>query len=448
MKTAFIILAAGRGSRFRSQTPKVLQPLAGKPMLLHLLDSVEAICGTDDAVYVVTHYQHEQVTKAVGARAQCVLQPAMDGTAGAVAVCTPMLADYQRVLVLYGDVPLLAPKTMQDALACVMQETPCVVLTAQLADASGYGRIVRSDMGHVVAIVEEKDATEAQRAICEINTGVMAFATDFLCSTIDNITNNNAQQERYLTDMVAVTIANKRTVCAIGVPTLLEVQGVNTHIQLADLERAYQRTQAEQLLAQGVRIIDPSRFDVRGSLRVGTDVTIDVGCVFVGDVVLGNGVSIGAYSIIENTTIDQQTQVLPMSIITEAVIGAGCTIGPYVRLRPKTRIDDNCRVGNFVELKNTSLAKESKVNHLSYLGDATVGNKVNVGAGVISCNYDGQKKHQTHISDGVFVGSNVSLVAPIDIGAGVTIAAGSVITKSVEKGLAVSRARQRNLPNW
>ncbi len=446
-----VILAAGKGTRMKSRLPKVLQPLAQKPLLSHVLRTSLQLKAT--RVIVVYGHGGDQVRETVSrefpdAPIVWVEQREQLGTGHAVKQALPQLQDNTRTLVLYGDVPLTGEDTLTRFLNTV-SPGQCGVLTVKLPNPKGYGRIIRDHSGAVREIVEEKDAGDEIRKITEVNTGIMLADTLDFQAWLPKITNNNAQGEFYLTDVVK--LANDHDVPVIGclVENPIEVEGVNDKRQLARLERLYQLQLADELMVAGATLIDPARIDIRGSVSVGQDCCIDVNCIFEGDVQLGRNVEIGANCVIINSRIGDNSVVKPNSILENAVVGADCEIGPFARLRPGTEMKDHAKIGNFVETKNTVLGRDSKANHLTYLGDAVIGEKVNVGAGTITCNYDGANKHKTVIGDGAFIGSNSSLVAPVEIGAGATIGAGSTITKQAkEHTLTVTRAKQITVDGW
>lgn len=450
MALDIVIMAAGQGTRMKSALPKVLHRLAGRSLLQHVLDTASAL-GTD-RIIAVTGHGAERVEAAVSApNLVFVRQQPQLGTGHAVQQAAPQLHDAGTTLILNGDVPLIAADTLR-ALLTACGGTRLALLTIDLADPSGYGRVVREGDA-VRAIVEHKDATDAQRAIHEVYTGVMAAPTAALKGWLARLKNDNAQGEYYLTDVVAMAVADGVPVVATAAPGETEVLGVNSPVQLADLERRYQRMRAEALMTQGVRLADPARLDVRGELVCGRDVEIDVGCVFEGRVELGDDVRVGAHCVIRNTTIGAGTQVEPFTHMDgEALgvsVGAHAEIGPFARLRPGAQLGDEVHIGNFVEVKNSTLGRGAKANHLAYLGDTTVGARVNYGAGSITANYDGAYKHRSVIGDDVHVGSNCVLVAPITVGAGATIGAGSTVTKEVPGGqLTVARAKQVTLAGW
>lgn len=442
-----VILAAGQGSRMKSTLPKVLHTIGGKPMLQHVIDSAKAL--ENARIHIVIGHGAQQVETALSGQAvQFALQAEQLGTGHAVAQAMPSISDNGVVLVLYGDVPLTRPETMAE-LVKIAERGQFGLLTVNLADPTGYGRIVRSDAGDVVAIVEHKDASDAQRAITEVNTGILALPTALLREWIPQLSANNAQSEYYLTDIIAMAAEQGVRIQAIQPATEQEVQGVNNRLQQAELERWYQRRQAEALMLDGVSLADPARIDVRGDVSVGHDVAIDINVILEGNVVIGDNVSIEANCIIRDSVIGSGSHIKANSMLDEAVVADNCDIGPFARLRPGSHLANNAKIGNFVETKKANIGEGSKVNHLSYIGDAEVGADVNVGAGTITCNYDGINKSTTEIGDGAFIGSNTALVAPVKVGAGATIGAGSTITKEVQADqLAITRAKQTNLNNW
>ena len=442
-----VIMAAGKGTRMKSARPKVLHRLAGKSLLQHVLDAVAGLGAAK--TFIVTGHGAETVeTELRGPGLTFVRQQPQLGTGHAVQQVLPHLDDEGTTLILNGDVPLIQAATAA-ALAAACGGTRLALLTIELADASGYGRIVR-DGEAVKAIVEHKDASEAQRAIREIYTGMLAAPTAWLKRAAMALKNDNAQREYYLTDVVAMAVADGVPVVATQAASDTEVLGVNSPVQLADLERRYQRARAEALMeGSGVRLADPARFDVRGTLACGSDVEIDVGCVFEGAVILADNVKIGAHCVIRDAQIDAGAVIHPFTHIEGARIGAGALVGPYARLRPGAELGPEVHIGNFVEVKNSKLAKGAKANHLAYLGDATVGERVNFGAGSITANYDGANKHRSVIGSDVHVGSNCVLVAPVKIGDGATIGGGSTITKDAPAGqLTLARAKQVSLAGW
>ena len=440
-----VILAAGKGSRMNSSKPKVLHTLACKPLIQHVLDTV----GIINPTFICVVYGHggEVVPTAMQHyAASFVTQEPQLGTGHAVQQAMPHLNDNDNTMVLYGDVPLIQAETLQR-----MQQVGdgLVLLTVNLANPTGYGRIVRNVKNEVQSIVEEKDASPEQRKICEVNTGILLAPTKLLRSWLANLQNNNSQGEYYLTDIVSMAVQQGVAVLTVQPAQEWEIHGINNKAQLAVLERTWQQVEAKKLLAQGVTLADPARIDVRGKLTCGRDAEIDVGCIFEGDVSLGYNVRVGAYSIIKNSNIAQGTQILAYSHIDSSEVGANCHIGPYARLRPGTKLHDDAHVGNFVEVKNSEIGLGSKVNHLSYIGDSTVGSRVNIGAGTITCNYDGANKHRTVIEDDAFIGSDTQLVAPVRVGKGATIGAGSTITKDTPDGeLVLSRSKQITINGW
>jgi bifunctional UDP-N-acetylglucosamine pyrophosphorylase/glucosamine-1-phosphate N-acetyltransferase len=452
MALNIVIMAAGKGTRMKSATPKVLHKLAGRSLLAHVLKSGEPLVA--DARIVITGHGADQVEAAVAAEGiSFVRQMPQLGTGHAIQQVVPALVGEGTTLILNGDVPLIATATAK-ALIDACAGHALVLLTVDLADPTGYGRIVRDkDDGGVLAIVEHKDATPEQRLIHEGYSGMMAAPTVALKRWVGQLTNNNAQGEYYLTDIVAMAVAEGLPVLGIKAHSETEVLGVNDPVQLAQLERAFQAQQAENLMRAGVRLADPARFDLRGTLTHGQDVEIDVNCVFEGRVELGDGVRIGANCVIRNATIAAGARIHEFTHIdgeaAGASVGEGALIGPFARLRPGAQLGADVHIGNFVEVKNSTLAKGAKANHLAYLGDATVGERVNYGAGSITANYDGANKHRTTIGADVHVGSNCVLVAPVTLGDGATIGGGSTITKDVTAGhLAVARGKQVALSGW
>jgi bifunctional UDP-N-acetylglucosamine pyrophosphorylase/glucosamine-1-phosphate N-acetyltransferase len=438
-----VVLAAGQGTRMKSRLPKVLHPVAGTPMLGHVLDTARALSAA--ACHVVHGHGAEQVRQWFDraypgdASVRWVLQAEQKGTAHAVAQALPGIPDDAAVLVLYGDVPLVRAQT----LAPLVDASGLALLTAELPDPHGYGRILRKN-GKVTGIVEEKDASAAQRKIREVNTGILFAQAKLLKRWLPKVGNKNAKGEHYLTDIVALAVKDKARVATHTVADFTEVQGVNDPAQLAATERAFQQRQAGELMRQGLQLRDPARFDLRGALRFGSDVTIDVGVVLEGAVELGDGVQVGPHALLRNVKLGAGTRVESHSVLDSMQAGRDCRIGPFARIRPDSALGDEVHVGNFVEVKKTTIAKGSKANHLAYLGDGIVGTGVNIGAGTIFCNYDGGAKHTTVLEDGVFIGSDTQLVAPVRVGAGATVAAGSTITRDVPAGgLAVCRAREQ-----
>ena len=446
-----VIMAAGKGTRMKSALPKVLHKLAGRSLLQHVLATAAQVghqAGRVRTVVVTGHGAEQVEADAAASGAVFVRQMPQLGTGHAVQQAVPALDPGHAVtLILNGDVPLIRPET---ALALVQAcgGTKLALLTIELPDATGYGRIVREGE-QVRAIVEHKDASPAQRAIREVYTGMMAAPTALLARWVMALKNDNVQREYYLTDIVAMAVAEGVPVVATGAPSETEVLGVNSPVQLADLERRHQRAVAESLMEAGVRLADPARLDVRGELSCGSDVEIDVNCLFEGQVALGDGVRIGANCIVRDASIGAGAVIHPFTHIEGASVGAGALVGPYARLRPGADLGEEVHIGNFVEVKNSTLARGAKANHLAYLGDATVGERVNFGAGSITANYDGANKHRTVIGSDVHVGSNCVLVAPVTLGDGATIGGGSTIAKPAPAGqLTVARARQVTLPGW
>ena len=454
MALQIVIMAAGKGTRMKSSLPKVLHKLAGRPLLQHVLDTTATL--GEQQCFVITGHDAQAVESAIASSgARAVRQMPQHGTGHAVQQVVPHLEEPTSgagtTLILNGDVPLIEAGTAL-ALAQACGGERLALLTIELPDATGYGRILRtggSSDGAVLGIVEHKDASAAQRQIREVYTGMMAAPTQMLKRWVMALKNDNAQGEFYLTDIVAMAVAEGVTVVASQVADETEVLGVNSPVQLADLERRLQRRRAHALMEAGVRLADPDRFDLRGTLQTGQDVEIDVGCVFEGQVVLGDEVRIGAHCVIRDATIKAGAVIHPFSHIEGASVGAGALIGPFARLRPGAELGDEVHIGNFVEVKNSTLAKGAKANHLAYLGDATVGERVNYGAGSITANYDGANKHRTVIGDDVHIGSNCVLVAPVTIGAGGTVGGGSTVSKDTLPGqLTVARARQASLSGW
>jgi bifunctional UDP-N-acetylglucosamine pyrophosphorylase/glucosamine-1-phosphate N-acetyltransferase len=431
----------------RSDMPKVLHPIAGRPMLAHVLDRARSL--SPARLVVVYGHGGERVPAQMAAPdITWALQAPQLGTGHAVMQALPWLDDAVPTLVLYGDVPLIGPSTLERLRNAAATPDSMALLTVTLEDPTGYGRIVR-EAGRIVRIVEHKDADEATRAIGEINTGVLIAPTPALRRWLGALSNDNTQGEYYLTDVIAAAVADGLEVVGVQPDATWETLGVNSKAQLAELERVYQGEQARALLGQGVTLADPARFDVRGRLACGRDVSIDVNCVFEGDVTLGDGVSVGPNCVVRNARIEAGAQVLAFTHIEGAVVGPGSRIGPYARLRPGTELAADVHVGNFVEMKAARLDVGAKANHLAYVGDAVVGKRVNIGAGTITCNYDGVNKHRTIIGDDAFIGSDTQLVAPVEVGAGATLGAGTTLTRNAPAGkLTVSRARQISIDGW
>ncbi|BBL22039.1 MULTISPECIES: bifunctional UDP-N-acetylglucosamine diphosphorylase/glucosamine-1-phosphate N-acetyltransferase GlmU [Acinetobacter] len=446
MSTSVIILAAGKGTRMRSHLPKVLQPLAGRPLLGHVIETAKKL----QAENIITIYGHggQLVQDAfVEEKIQWVEQAEQLGTGHAVQMTLPVLPKEGISLILYGDVPLVRQQTLEQLLEA-SRETGIGMITLTVDNPAGYGRIVR-ESGKIQAIVEHKDASDEQRLINEINTGIYCVSNAKLHQWLPQLSNDNVQGEYYLTDIVAMAVADGLEIASIQPELAFEVEGINDRLQLSALERDFQQQQAKDLMQQGVHLIDPSRFDLRGTLKAGQDVRIDINVIIEGDCELGDFVEIGAGCVLKNTKIAAGTKVQPYSVFENAVVGENTQIGPFARLRPGAKLGNDVHIGNFVEVKNTSIGTGSKANHFTYLGDAEVGENSNIGAGTITCNYDGANKHKTIIGNEAFVGSNSSLVAPVRIGNGATVGAGSVITRDVEDySLAFERAKQLSKENY
>ena len=446
MGLSIIILAAGQGTRMRSDLPKVLQPLAGRPLLSHVLECSKALAG-DDICIVYGHGAEAVQAAFANESLRWALQAEQLGTGHAMQQALPGTPDENRVLVLFGDVPLLMPAT----LSVLLDETAAdelSVLTVDMIDPTGYGRVIR-ESDSVIAIVEEKDAGAEEKAVKEINTGVMLCPADKLKRWLKNLSNDNAQGEYYLTDVIAMAVNDRVKVHGIKASNPVEVMGINDKKQLAEAERVLQGRLVDALMREGVGFADPARVDIRGTLTCGNDVFIDVNAVFEGDVDLGDGVKIESNNLIRDSRIGAGTVVHPNCHIEASSTGRDCEIGPFARMRPGAELANNVKVGNFVEIKKSTVADGSKVNHLTYIGDTEIGTGVNVGAGTITCNYDGANKHKTTIGDGAFIGSGVQLVAPVEIGKNATIGAGSTITKDApDDQLTLERARQTSISGW
>ena len=447
MKLGVLILAAGEGTRMRSRKPKVLHHLAGKPLLSHVIGTARDF--SPDEITIVYGHGGEQVRDILDA-------PDLDwceqkqrlGTGHAVIQALPYLERVDQVVILYGDVPLIEDGTLI-AMLEGLKSTDLVLLTVTLDDPTGYGRILRNASGQVRAIVEQKDASEVQRRISEINTGIMAVQRERLGGWLARIDNNNSQQEFYLTDIIALAVADGIEIKTVNPLCVEEVMGINDRQQLAYLERHYQRQQADKLMRAGVTLADPNRIDIRGNLQAGTGIFIDGNTVFEGDVEIADGVTIGPNVLIRDTIIHENAEILANCVIEDAEIGAGCSIGPFARIRPETILAENVKVGNFVEVKKSQVASGSKINHLSYVGDSQIGSQVNIGAGTITCNYDGANKYRTIIGDRAFIGSDTQLVAPVTVGEGATIGAGSTITRDAPpEQLTLSRSKQISIEGW
>lgn len=447
MPLSLVILAAGQGKRMKSDLPKVLQPLAGKPLLGHVLDTAGGLEAT--ATYVVYGHGGEQVPGAFeGTDVRWTLQAEQHGTGHAVAQAMPQIPDDHLVLVLYGDVPLV----QLDTLARLVAETggsSIAVLSVMLPDPAGYGRVVRDGTGNVVRIVEHKDANAKELAIHECNTGLICAPAKQLREWLAALDNDNAQGEYYLTDVIVMAVKAGMKVNAVVAPTATEVLGVNDRLQLAELEAAYRKQRATDLMLQGVTLADPARFDARGPVNVGRDVYLDVNVVLEGHVSLGNRVRVGPNCYLRDVEIGDGTTLFANCVVDSAVIGANCNIGPFARFRPSSQLADGVHIGNFVEVKNSRIGAGSKANHLTYLGDTTIGSKTNVGAGTVTCNYDGANKWRTEIGNDAFIGSGAMLVAPLRIGDGATIAAGSTISREAPAGkLSIERSKQLTVAGW
>lgn len=441
-----VILAAGKGTRMKSALPKVLHDVGGRPMLDHVLATANAL-GPTKIILVIGHgadtVREHVLENFKGLPIAFALQDPPQGTGHAVQQAIPSLSPDGITLVLYADVPLVRKETLAHLISATNQGKALAVLTAGLQDPTGYGRIVRNEHGHLTRIVEEKDADATIRAIREINTGMLAAPTHRLVQWLGSLTNQNAQKEYYLTDIVEMAAKEGFPIDTASAQSPEEIMGINSQSQRADMERAYQKRLAQSLMEEGVRIADPARVDIRGALHCGADVAIDVGCVFEGTVLLEAGVRIGPHCVIRNSVIRADALIEAFSHIEEAEIGAKAVVGPYARLRPGAQLGEGAHVGNFVEIKNTQLGARSKANHLSYLGDAVIGSRVNIGAGTITCNYDGAEKHRTVIEDDVFIGSDTQLVAPVTVGKGATLGAGTTLTQDAPANeLTLSRTRQ------
>ena len=447
MSLAIIILAAGKGTRMKSAQPKVMHTLAGRPLLQHAIDTAKqlspgqltVVCGSG-AEQVLPYLEKQQINT--------VMQHEQKGTGHAVEQAKASFQHSDQVLVLYGDVPLITAETLQDLIESG-DKSSLKVLTAILDDPTGYGRIVRDDDDNMLCITEEKDADEATRLINEINTGIMCIPSAWLTEALPQLDNHNAQGEYYLTDLIAKAVAQGIEINSVTCEDEMEVAGVNNRVQLAELESYYQQKRATELMMSGVTFYDPARVDIRGELTTGQDVTIDINVIFEGNNTIGDNVSIGAHCIIINSVIHEGAEILPNSIIENSEVGANCSVGPFARLRPGTKLAAKAKVGNFVEIKNANIGLGSKVNHLSYIGDTDMGADVNIGAGTITCNYDGANKHRTVIGDRVFVGSDTQLVAPVTVEDGATIGAGSTIRKTAPAdALTLTKSEQKTVKGW
>ncbi len=447
MEIEIIILAAGQGTRMNSARPKVLHELGGKPMLAHVISTAQQL--TAHKIHVVYGHGGDQVHEQLGhLDVDWVEQPQQLGTGHAVQQAMPGVGQDNVILILYGDVPLIRTETLSELIATV-DDRHMGLLTTTLSDPQGYGRIVRDDNAQVSRIVEHKDASDTERAITEINTGIMAVQARHLHQWLEQLDNNNVQGEYYLTDIIEMAVRDAMTVVATVTDDDIEVTGINDKFQLQTMERAYQTRQANTLMRNGVTMADASRFDLRGTCETGKDVSMDVNVVLEGHVVLGDRVTIGPNVFLHNVTIGDDVKVLANSVLENAEIGAGSRIGPFARIRPETVLAENAHVGNFVEIKKSTVGTGSKINHLSYIGDAEIGSNVNIGAGTITCNYDGANKFKTIIGDNAFIGSDTQLVAPVTVGKGATIGAGSTITRDTpDVKLTLSRSKQITINNW
>jgi bifunctional UDP-N-acetylglucosamine pyrophosphorylase/glucosamine-1-phosphate N-acetyltransferase len=448
MTLDIVILAAGKGTRMKSDLPKVLHQIAGRSMLSHVIATSKKL--NYDHLHIVTGHGAKNIVKEFDEKEDInfVMQKQQLGTGHALQQCLPDLKNESITLVLYGDVPLVKEETLRKLLKRVSNNS-LGLLTVKMEDPRGYGRIIRDKKNLVKKITEQKDAEEAQLKIKEVNTGILAVKTEHLQKWLPKLSNQNAQGEYYLTDIIAMAVADSVVVETESPDKEWEVAGVNNRQQQAKLERVYQTQYAKHLMENGVTLLDPNRFDCRGELNCSNDVVIDINCVFEGINKIGSGVKIGPNCVIKNCTIADNTVINANSILEESIIGNGCNIGPFARLRPGTVLDAEAKIGNFVETKKAHIGKGSKVNHLSYIGDTDLGEDVNIGAGTITCNYDGVNKHKTTIGNGVFIGSNTALVAPIKIGSGATIGAGSTINKDVEQNaLTLTRAPQKTITSW
>jgi bifunctional UDP-N-acetylglucosamine pyrophosphorylase/glucosamine-1-phosphate N-acetyltransferase len=447
MSLHVIILAAGKGTRMYSSLPKVLHPIAGKPMVSHVIATAKALNATQ--THLVYGFGGDQLQARLANESVIwVEQREQLGTGHAVAQAMPAIPDDADVLILYGDTPLIRTETLQTLLAAKPAQG-VGLLTVTLANPAGYGRIVRDRQDRVIGIVEQKDASAEQLAIQEVNTGVIVAGARQLKDWLSRVTNQNAQGEYYLTDIIGMAAAEQVAIQTVQAPREEEVQGANNHLQLAALERYFQKIQADALMLKGVHLMDPARFDLRGTLECGQDVAIDTNVIIEGHVVLGDRVVIGTGCVLKDCTIAADSIVSPYTVMESSTLAEGCTVGPFTRLRPGARLGAKVHVGNFVEMKNARLGDGSKAGHLSYLGDSEIGKDVNIGAGTITCNYDGANKHKTIIGDNVFVGSDTQLVAPVSVGEGATLAAGSTITRDVGANeLVLTRVKQTHITGW
>lgn len=445
-KLSVVILAAGKGTRMYSDLPKVLHPIAGKPMVKHVIDTVKQL--SPQHIHLIYGHGGDLMQERLKSEpVNWVLQKEQLGTGHAMQQAAPYFQDDENILMLYGDGPLITLETLQKLIAA-KPENGIALLTVKLDNPTGYGRIIREN-GNVVAIVEQKDANAEQLKITEVNTGVMVSDGASFKKWLARLDNNNAQGEYYMTDVIGLANQDGYQVSAVQSADIMEVEGANNRLQLVALERYYQRKQAEKLLLAGVMLLDPNRFDLRGELTHGKDVEIDVNVIIEGNVTLGNRVKIGAGCVLRNCHIGDDVEIKPYSVLEDSIVGERSAVGPFARLRPETELAAETHIGNFVEIKKAKVGKSSKINHLTYVGDAEIGVNCNIGAGVITCNYDGANKFQTKIGDNVFVGSDSQLVAPVNIADGATIGAGSTVTKDVaENELVISRVPQRHIQNW
>jgi bifunctional UDP-N-acetylglucosamine pyrophosphorylase/glucosamine-1-phosphate N-acetyltransferase len=448
MALSIVILAAGQGKRMNSNLPKVLHPLAGKPLLEHVVTTVTQLKPVQKPLIIYGHQGDILKQQLASLDVNWIEQKQQLGTGHALQQALPSITADNRVLVLYGDVPLITVETLQHFIASTPADA-VGIMTALLSNPSGYGRIIRNGKNKIINIIEDKDTTPTEKEIKEINSGIYLIPVKYLQKWLPQLQNKNSQQEYYLTDIIHLALKDKIEICAIHPKEAEEVLGINDRIQLAQLERLYQQREAKRLMLQGVTIYDPQRIDIRGKIVIGKDVVIDVNVIFEGKVVIGNQCRIGPNTFLRNVNIGDNVEILANSVIDGAEIANNCIIGPFARLRPGTQLNSAIHIGNFVEIKNSIIGENTKINHLSYIGDSELGKKVNIGAGTITCNYDGANKHRTLIGDEVFIGSNSQLVAPVSIGTGATIGAGSTITRDAPANqLTLTRAEQRSIANW
>ena len=447
MSLSIIILAAGQGTRMRSSSPKVLHKLAGKTLLEHVYNSASLV--NHRQILVVYGFGGEKVRDIhKHLEIQWIKQEKQFGTGHAVKQAIGEVPDKDTVLVLYGDTPMITAETLHQ-LVEASAETGFGLLTSYIDNPAGYGRIIRNEIGDVVRIVEDADATDQERDICEINTGMMAVDAKLLRKWVGSLHSENTQKEYYLTDIIEMAFSEGIKINTNNPESVVEVRGINDRSQLAEIERYYQLIQAHQLMRRGVTIMDPARFDLRGDIEIGQDILIDINVLLEGRIKIGHDVRIGANSCIKDSVIGDNVEILPNCVIENAIVGNGCRIGPFARIRPDTHLQENVHIGNFVEVKKSMIGPGTKINHLSYLGDSDVGRNVNIGAGTITCNYDGANKYKTIIEDDVFIGSDTQLIAPVRIGSGATIAAGTTVCKDVKDGvLAISRVEQKIIEQW